>query len=161
MTVFGLHLFVCQSQLRAFFPSNRLLETNNKHLNLNFVFLTLPMGFASGNTVWKSCFSICGRERMYRIACYKRRSEELSWINNTENTSSLVILLRVSFVGVPQILRTFVIWSISKHVMGKSPAANIYSLLTIVPREKWSASEKLSHNTTLDIFRVNFWCDLE
>ena len=56
------------------------------------------------------------------------------------NTSSLVILLRVSFVGVPQILRTFVIWSISKHVRGKSQQQiSIFSLLTIVSREKWSA----------------------
>ena len=33
---------------------------------------------------------------------------------NKDVTSSLVILLRVSFVGVPQMFSTFVIWSISE-----------------------------------------------
>lgn len=52
VTMFVLHLFACQSQLRAFFPSNRLLETNNCNLILfEFFFSNSPMGFASGNTV--------------------------------------------------------------------------------------------------------------
>ena len=52
---------------------------------------TVPRGFAPGNTVWKSFFSMVGNDLMYKIA------------------SSLVILFRVSLVGVPQIFKTLVI----------------------------------------------------
>ena len=55
----------------------------------------LPWGLDPGKTVWKSFFSILGNDLMYSMA------------------SSLVILLRVSLVGVPQMVRTLVIWSIS------------------------------------------------
>ena len=85
-------------------------ENNNKRFLQLFL---IPCGFAPGKTPWKSFFSMFGSERIYKIA-WGKKLQLITFIDMIQ-TSSLVILLRVSFVGVPHIFRTFVIWSISEE----------------------------------------------
>ena len=63
-------------------------------------------------------------------------------------TSSLVILLSVSLVGVPQSLRTLVIWSISE--IGLMMFTNVLELrvLTIISWKESSAGHEFCHNAT-------------